>query len=75
MSQTDAACVQRCGWHVCLVFTYHPVELGAFVALRLAPIVLGLSGAELAKILSGSWNHVLEQFHLDASQLLTCDPS
>ena len=57
------------------VVTYHTVELAAFVALWLAAVVLSLSSAELAKILSGPWNDMLEQFHLDTTQLFACQSS
>jgi hypothetical protein len=51
------------------------MELASLVALWLATVVLGFSSAELAKVLCRFGNDVLEQFHLDATQFLTCCPS
>lgn len=45
--------------------TYDPMELARFVALRLAPVVLGLAGAELTEVLSSLGNYIFEQFELD----------
>jgi hypothetical protein len=44
------------------------VELGALVALGTAQVVLGLAGAELAEVLGGSGNHVLEELEGDAPE-------
>jgi hypothetical protein len=46
------------------------MEFAALVALRLAPIVLRLTGAELSEILSSLGHHILVQLHLDPPQLL-----
>jgi len=54
------------------VCTYYAMELAALVALWLTPVVLGLTGTELAEVLGGLWDHVLEQLHFDAAQFLTC---
>lgn len=46
---------------VCLLeFTHHAMEPAFFVTLWLATVVLGLTGAELAKVLSRFWNYILE---------------
>jgi hypothetical protein len=47
---------------------YDAVELGALVALGTAQVVLGLAGAELAEVLGGSGNHVLEELEGDAPE-------
>jgi hypothetical protein len=46
------------------------MELAAFVALRLPPVVLRLARAKLSKVLCGLGHHVLVQLHLDPPQLL-----
>jgi hypothetical protein len=48
------------------------VELAPFVTLRLPSIVLGLTSAELSKVLSCLRDYVLVQLHLDPTQLLSC---
>ena len=50
--------------------TYDAMEFAALVALRLAPMVLCLAGAELTEVLGRLGDDVLEQFHLDPPQLL-----
>jgi hypothetical protein len=47
------------------------MKFAALVALRLTSIVLGLASAKLTKVLSSLGNHILEQLHLDSSQLLS----
>lgn len=47
------------------------MELGSLVALRPAGGVLGLAGAELAKVLSGLGDDVLEELERDAAERLT----
>ena len=47
--------------------THHPMELAALIALRLAPTVLGLAGAELSKVLSSLGYYVLVQLDLDSA--------
>jgi hypothetical protein len=44
------------------------MELGALVALGLAAGVLGLAGAELAEILGGLGDDVLEELEGDAAE-------
>lgn len=51
------------------------MKLCSLVTLRLAAVVLGLSSAELTKVLSSPRDHILEQLHLDAAKLLTYCPS
>ena len=41
------------------------MEFATFVALRSTLRVLGLAGAELAKVLCGLGHDIGEQFHLD----------
>lgn len=48
------------------------MKLAALVALRLPPTILGLTGAELSKVLSSLGYYVLVQFDLDSAQLLPC---
>jgi hypothetical protein len=48
------------------------MELAAFVALRLSSVVLGLTRAELAKVLCCLGDDIFEQLHLDPPQLLPC---
>jgi hypothetical protein len=49
------------------------VELGALVALGLAVGVLGLAGAELAKVLGRLGDDILEELKGDAAEGLTWD--
>ena len=46
------------------------MEFAALVTLGLSATVLGLAGAELAKVFGRLWDYVFEQFHLDPAQLL-----
>jgi hypothetical protein len=50
--------------------TYNTMDFAPFIALRLTSIILGLTGAELTEVLGSLGHHVLEQFHLDSSELL-----
>ena len=58
-------------WNDINTWTYHTMELAALVALWLTAVVLGLSGAELTKVLGCLWYNVLVQFHLNPPQLLS----
>jgi hypothetical protein len=51
--------------------SYYTVKLAAFVALRSADRVLGLAGAELAKVLGRLGNDIFEELKGDAAKGLT----
>jgi hypothetical protein len=51
--------------------TYHTMELAPLIPLRLPPSILTLPRTKLTEVLCSLRHHVLEQFHLDPSQLLT----
>jgi len=47
---------------------YNPMKLAPFVALRLAPGILTLASAKLAKILGSAWDNVSEELKGDAAE-------
>lgn len=63
--------VARCSASVCMLGgfdTHHSVELAAFVALRSALRVLGLTRAVLAEVLGRFGGRVGEELHFDAAE-------
>lgn len=51
--------------------THDTVELGGLVALRTTPGILGLAGAELAKVLGRLGDYILEELERDAAEWFT----